>query len=332
MTQSKVEKLLQAQLKHILEQIQSADIINQEIDALIGTLAQEPISKFISVENIQSIAQQYILQHPIQEHLLEQVSSQIQFAIFHPQNAHVTLQQLVPDATVENIAQYLSSQKEHREALIHRIFRNATFAQMLSQTISHTVNDYMENNVLTKKIPGVGGLMKLGKGMIERATDSNLDDALQGYLNKNINNIIAMSEKLANRHLNDQQVHQLIIQGWKSVRKQPVSVAQKFVTVENINEVATVVSQTWEHLRQTDYIKAQINDGIAHWYDQHRHTPLATFMKDINLDSASIQQEVKTIIMPIIQQLISNGYISTRVEVLLRDFYDTDIVREILAD
>lgn len=332
MSQSKVERLIQAQLQHILEQIQSADVINQEVDALITALSQQPISKFISLENIQSIAKQYILSHPIHEHLLQQVTSQIQFAVLHPENAKVTLQQLVPDATVENIADYLSSQKAHREALIHRIFRNATFAQMLSQTISHTINDYMENNVLTKKIPGVGGLMKLGKGMIERATDSNLDDALQGYLNKNINNIIAMSEKLANRHLNDQQVHQLIIQGWKTVRKQPISVAQKFVTSENINEVATVVSQTWEHLRQTDYITTQINDGVAHWYQQHQHTPLATLMHDVHVDSAGIQQEVKNIIVPIIQQLIANGYLATRVEPLLREFYESDAVSAILAD
>jgi hypothetical protein len=332
MTQSKTERLIQAQLTHILDQIQSADVINQEVDALINTLSQQPISKLISLDNIQSIAKQYILSQPIHEHLLEQVTSQIQFAIFHPQNAQFKLQQLIPDATIDNIADYLSTQKNHREALIHRIFSNPAYAQMLSQTISHAINDYMENNMLTKKMPGVGGLMKLGKSVIERATDSNLDDALQGYLNKNINNLIAVSEKMANRHLNDQQVHQLIMQGWKSIRKQPISVVQKFVTTENINEVATVVSQTWEHLRQTDYIQTQINDGIAHWYDQHQHTPLATLMKDVNVDSAGIQQEVKNIVMPIIQQLISDGYIAARVEVLLRQFFESDVVSAILAE
>lgn len=332
MSQSKAERLIQAQLQHILDQIQSAEVVNQEVDALINTLSQQSISKLISLESIQSIAQQYILSHPIQEHLLQQVTSQIQCAIFHPQNAEFKLQQLVPDATVENIADYLSTQKQHREALIHRIFSNPAYAQMLSQTISHAINDYMENNVLAKKMPGVGGLMKFGKSVIERATDSNLDDALQGYLNKNINNLIAVSEKMANRHLNDQQVHQLIIQGWKSVRKQPISVVQKFVTTENINEVATVVSETWEHLRQTDYIRTQINDGITHWYEQHQHTPLATLMKDVNIDSAGIQQEVKNIILPIIQQLISDGYIATRVESLLREFYESDMVSAILAE
>lgn len=326
------ERLIEAQLQHILSLLQSGDQIIIEVNALVDALSSLPVSKLVTLESLQSIAQQYILDRPLQPHIAEQIVAQVRFALNHPKNSDTTLESLIPQDVVENLAQYLSSQKDHREALIHRIFSNPTYAQMLSQTISHAITDYMDNNVLTKKVPGVGGLMKLGKNMIERATDSNLDDALKNYLNKNINNIIAVSEKMANRHLNDQQVHQLIIQGWKSIRKKPVSIIQKYITEDGINEAAVISTRTWDVVRKNPYLQAQVQDGIAHWYDNNKDTPLSILLADVHLDKAMLEQEIRKIALPIIQLLIDNGYVKTRVEALLRQFYESDAVTAILAD
>lgn len=332
MAHPKAEKLIQAQLQHILSLLQSADTINAEADALITALANIPVGKLVDVAKVQAIAVERILNHPIQPHLLQVISSQVQYFIQHPINANINLEQVIPEETVEHLAKYLSTQKEHREALIHRIFSNPTYAQMLSQTVSQAINDYMDNNVLAKKMPGVGGLMKLGKSVIERATDSNLDEALQVYLSKNINNLIATSEKMANRHLGDEQVHQFIIKGWKQVRKMPASLIQAFITADNIHESAEVVSQTWEHLRQSNFLKQHVTDGIAHWFEQNQHLPLSAIMQDVNLDSAVIQQEIRNVALPIVQHLIDSGYMAGRVEKLLRDFYESDAVSAILAE
>lgn len=332
MAHPKAERLIEAQLQHILALLQSGDQIIVEVNALIDALSSLPVSKLVTLESLQSIAQQYILDRPLQAHLVEQIVSQVKFAIHHPKNSETTLELLVPQDVVDNLARYLSSQKEHREALIHRIFSNPTYAQMLSQTISHAITDYMDNNVLTKKVPGVGGLMKLGKSVIEKATDSNLDDALKNYLSKNINNIIAVSEKMANRHLNDQQVHQLIIQGWKSIRKKPVSIIQQYVNDDGINEATLISTRTWDVVRKNPYVQAQVMDGIAHWYNTQQDTPLSTLLADIHLDKAMIEQEIRKLAMPVIQLLIDNGYIKARVEALLRQFYESDAVTAILAD
>ncbi len=332
MAHPKAERLIQAQLQHIISLLQSSEQIIIEVNALTATLSALPVSQLVRLESLQAIAQQYILDRPLQPHLAEQIVAQVKFALNHPKNSETTLESLIPAEVVENLAQYLSSQKDHREALIHRIFNNPTYAQMLSQTISHAITDYMENNMITKKVPGVGGLMKLGKSVIERATDSNLDDALKHYLNKNINNIISVSEKMANRHLNDQQVHQLITQGWKSIKKQPVSMIQKYINEDGINEVAVISIQTWDVVRKNPYLQAQVLDGIAHWYDNNKDVPLSTLMSDIHLDQAMIEQEIEKIAMPIIKLLIDNGYVASRVEALLRQFYESEAVTAILAE
>ena len=206
----KAEQLLQTQLQFILKQLQSEQTVVEETNALFAHLADKTIEQLISQDHLQTLISTQALDYPLQAHFTDQVVAQIQFALNHESNQQVNVADLVPEDSVEIVAQYLSSQKNHREAFIHRIFSNPAYAQMLSQTISHAINDYMENNMIAKKMPGMGSLMKMGKNVLERATDSNLDSALQGYLSKNINNLIAVSEKMANKHLNDQQVYQLI--------------------------------------------------------------------------------------------------------------------------
>jgi hypothetical protein len=137
---------------------------------------------------------------------------------------------------------------------------------------------------------------------------------------------------MANRHLNDQQVYQLIKQGWQSVAQQPVSMVNNYVDNEGLNSGAQVISRTWDSLRSSDYIRTQVNDGIAHWYSQNKQHTLGKILRDVNVDAALIEQELKLAIMPVVRQLVEEGYVAQRVEARLRDFYQTSEVAAIFAD
>lgn len=332
MIHPKAEQLLQAQLRYILAHVQDEQTLSDEVNTLVAHLSEKPVEQLITLEHLQALLDKQVLDYPVQAHLTEQIVSQIQFALTHASNDSIKIADLIPSDSVESVAQYLSSQKNHREAFIHRIFSNPAYAQMLSQTISHAINDYMENNVIAKKMPGMGSLMKMGKSVLEKATDSNLDSALQGYLNKNINNLIAVSEKMANRHLNDQQVYQLIKQGWQSVAQQPVSMVNNYVDNDGLTNGAQVISRTWDSLRGNDYIRTQVNDGIAHWYSQNKQHTLGKILRDVNVDAALIEQELKLAILPVVRQLVEEGYVSKRVEARLRDFYQSSEVAAIFAE
>jgi hypothetical protein len=49
---------------------------------------------------------------------------------------------------------------------------------------------------MSKRVPGVGHFMKMGKSVLETVTDSNLNDTIGHYLQKNILKISQMSEKV----------------------------------------------------------------------------------------------------------------------------------------
>ena len=326
----KTQALIQAHLTHILESLQSMDVIAPEVDALMEWLATQPIGDLVPLERIQVLARQRALDVPLTDNLRQEIVNIIQTALDHPANPTTKIGDLIPNATVQTVANYLSSQKDHREALIHEVFSNPAYAQMLSQTISHAITDYMENNVFSKKMPAVGGLMKLGKNMLERATDSNLDEALQQYLNKNIKSLIGVSERMANKHLNDQQVHMIITQAWDKIKTKPVSEARRFAPAQTIDDTAHMIHDTWNHLRQTGFIQQQVETGVAAWYARNASRTVMDILADVNVSPDTIREELQNGLLPIIKRAIDSGYPAKRIEGLLRAFYESADAQAIL--
>lgn len=329
---SRTDALIQAHLQHILTQLQSSETLSAEVDALMDWLSQQALSTLLPLSRIQQIAQQYALDLPLTNQLRDDIVSIIQNALDHPANKTTTLAEIIPSDSVETVARYLSEQKQHRETLIHEIFSNPAYAKMLSQTISHAITDYMENNVIAKKVPGMGSLMKLGKSALESATNSNFDSALQQYLNKNINSIIGISEKMANKHLDDAQVYNIINQIWQGISRQKLSQARQYAPTQTVQDSAVMVHDTWNHLRTTPFIQQQVMDGIAHWYARNQQRSPMDLLADLNVSADTIRTEIQHSALPIIQLAIESGYPAQRIEALLRQFYESDVAQAILAD
>lgn len=329
---NKTNALVQAHLQHILSNLGQFEVVAPEVDALLDWLSTQSIGQLISLQQLQQVAQVQALDLPLTAQLKDEIVAIIQAALDHPINQSTPIGSLLPAPTMPLLAAFIGSQKQTRELIVHEVFSNPIFAQTLSQTISHAIHDYMENNILAKKMPAMGGLMKMGKSLVERATDSNLDDALNQYLNKNISNLIAVSERMTNKHLTDQQVQTIVLQTWQKIEKQPVSQARRFAPAATVEQVASLVPHVWDHLRQTQFMQTQVHSGLATWYERNQKRSLVDILADVNVSKASIAQELERNIMPIIACAIDSGYAAKRIEPLLVAFYHSAETQAILAD
>ncbi len=327
---AQTEALIAAHLEHILSQLRSADFLRPEADAFMAHLGNTPVQDLLPRETVHSLLKAQILDLPVSDGLRREIMSVIQTALDHPANATTTLADLVPADSAARVIDYLSSQKSHRETLIHEVFRNPAYAQMLSQTISHAINDYMENNVLAKKVPGVGGLMKMGKSMLERATDSNLDQALQQYLNKNISNLIHVSERMAKTHLNDQQVRNMLEQAWNKIKTRPLSEIRHYAPAQTVEESGLMAQDLWNHIRQTLLVASQLQVGVLAWYDRNADRSVAGLLEDLHITPALVQRELEQVLLPLLQHAIDSGYLRGRIEQSLRAFYESASTQALL--
>jgi hypothetical protein len=328
----KAESLLQAHVEHTLQQLQNFDVIRTEVAAFFTELTETPLSTLVPLERIQKIAKERVLDIAPSNQLRTEIANIVKDALKNKEGKNTLISDLIPDATAEAVISIITSDTTKRNKIIHEIFSNPTTGEVLSTTISHAIKDYMENNVVTKKIPGAAGLMKFGKGMLEKATDSNFDDALQSYLTRNIRNIMNISEKKTQETLSNNKMHRLAADIWAKVKTKSVDSVAQLADAPTVDASSHLVVVVWNHIRTTQYVQSIVSEGVAGWYARNSNRSLVELLADVNVSPDFIVAEIEPALNLAIRHLTDNGYLRGRIEPLLRQFYASTAVKTIIAE
>ena len=325
------EQLIEAQLNFLDQEFAQADQIENEFLQFHQWFRKQNLQDVWSFEQIHQLIQKQILDTPASDFLIEQIAEHIRFALIHPVNDTATIEDIIPVATIDKLALYVASKSAHRKALIKRIVNNPSFSSILTQLIHHSIQDYIDNSVMNKKVPGVGRFMKIGKSVLESVTDTNLDDTVKHYLQKNIIKISQLSEQVLNHQFDDEKLYHLQANLWHKIKKVPVSVIRSYIEVNDLPKTVTLGHEIWDHLRQTDYLKQQVHDGVYAWYVRNQEHSFDLLLRDLNIDETLIQNELSQLLNPIIQKLISSQHLRQRARIHLEKFYYSNETLKILG-
>lgn len=325
-----IEQLIEAQLEFLDHEFSESVTIQNEFINFYHWFRQQRLQDIWNFEQINHLLQKQILATAASNFLIEQIADHIRFAIVHPANDETKIEDIIPVTTIDKIALYISSKSGHRKALIKKIVNNPSFSTMLTELIHHSIQDYIDNSVMNKKVPGVGRFMKMGKSVLESVTDTNLDDTVKSYLQKNIIKISQLSETVLNRNFDDNKLYHFQANLWHKIKSAPLSNVKKYVEINDLPKTVGLGHEIWEHLRQTDYLKKQVHDGIYAWYVRNQERTFDQILHDINIDEALISNELQAVLEPVIKQMISTEHLKTRARIYLEKFYYSEATLKIL--
>ncbi|RKG35058.1 hypothetical protein D7V21_04525 [Acinetobacter guerrae] len=326
-----IDQLIEAQLDFLDQEFSQKSTVQSEFSEFYHWLRKQQLKHLWSFEQIYNLIQTQILDTPASPFLIEQITEHIRFALIHPSNDHTSIEDIIPVVTIDHIAQYVASKSEHRKALIKRVTNNPAFSMMVTQLIQHSIQDYLDNSLMSKKVPGVGRFMKMGKSVLESVTDSNLDDTVSNYLQKNIIKLSQLSETVLNQHFNDEKLYQFQANLWHKIKKLPVSVIRNYVEVNDLPKTVGLGHEIWEHIRQTDYLKQQVHDGVYAWYARNQERSFDLMLRDLNINEELIQNQLTELLSPIIQEMIQSKHLRERARHYLQKFYYSESVKNILS-
>jgi hypothetical protein len=274
--------------------------------------------------------QKQILATPASTFLIEQITEHLRFALIHPANENTQIADVIPVLTVDKIAQYVASKSGHRQRLIKTVVNNPAFSAMITQLIQHSIQDYLDNLVMAKRVPGVSRFMKMGKSVLETVTDSNLDETIGHYLQKNILKLSQMSEHVLNQHFDDEKLYHFQANLWHKIKDMPLAVLKNYIEVQDLPNTVGLGHEIWDHLRQTEYLKQQVHDGVYAWYTRNQQRSFDLLLRDLNIDEALIQHELQQLLAPVVQKLVSSEYLRERARAYLEKFYYAETAQKIL--
>ncbi|MEB3766231.1 hypothetical protein [Acinetobacter sp. MD2] len=324
-----IEQLIELQLQFLEQKFSSTETVTFECQQFLSWLKAQTLQDLWQVEQLQQLLQRQILDTPLSAFLIEQIAKQLHFALSHDINASTKIEDVIDVLAVDQLAQYIASKSEHRTKLIHQVVTHPAFSALVSQLIQHALQDYLDHS-MNKRVPSVGRFMKMGKTVLESMTDSRLDDTITHYLQKNILKLSVLSEQVLNQHFDDEKLYHFQASLWHKIKTQPLSVLKNYIVLDDLPQTVKLSQQFWDYLRQSDYLKQQLHDGIYTWYIRNQQRPFDLLFQDLNIHQDLLQNQLQALLQPIFQQLIETGYLKQRADDLLRQFYYSDSVYTLL--
>ena len=325
-----IEQLIEAQLDFLDQEFNQSETVQTEFMQFYQWFRKQNLQDLWTSEAIHQLIQQQILNTPASSFLVQQIAEHIRFALVHPVNDSSKIADVIPVLTIDKIAQYVASKSGHRQRLIKSVVNNPAFAAMITQLIQHSIQDYMDNSVIAKSVPGVSRFMKMGKSVLESVTDTNLDQTIQHYLQKNVQKLTQMSESVLNQHFDEEKLYHFQANLWHKVKDLPLSVLKNYIEVQDLSQTVNLGHEIWDHLRQSDYLKQQVHDGVYAWYVRNQARPFDLLLHDLNIDEALVQQQLQQLLNPVIQKMIAEGYLKQRARHYLEKFYYSEKTQQIL--
>ena len=325
-----IEQLIDAQLDFLDQEFNQSETVQTEFMQFYQWFRKQNLQDLWTSEAIHQLIQQQILNTPASSFLVQQIAEHIRFALVHPVNDSSQIADVIPVLTIDKIAQYVASKSGHRQRLIKAVVNNPAFAAMITQLIQHSIQDYMDNSVIAKSVPGVSRFMKMGKSVLESVTDTNLDQTIQHYLQKNVQKLTQMSESVLNQHFDEEKLYHFQANLWHKVKDLPLSVLKNYIEVQDLSQTVNLGHEIWDHLRQSDYLKQQVHDGVYAWYVRNQARPFDLLLHDLNIDEALVQQQLQQLLNPVIQKMIAEGYLKQRARHYLEKFYYSEKTQQIL--
>ena len=325
-----LEQLIDAHLNFLDQTFAQTGTVQTEFLNFYHWFRKQSLQQLWSFEQINTLIQKQILHTPASSFLIDQIAEHIKFALIHSINDSTKIADIIPVLTIDKIAQYVAGKSDHRQRLIKTVVNSPAFSAMMSQLIQHSIQDYLDNSVIAKSVPGVSRFMKMGKSVLENVTDTNLDDAIGKYLQKNILKLSQMSETVLNQHFDDHKLYHFQANLWHKIKNMPVSVLKNYIEIQDLPQTVGMGAEIWDYIRQSDYLKQQVHDGVYAWYIRNQERPFDLLLRDLNIDEALIQNELQGLLNPIIQQMISSQYLRERARVYLAQFYYSEEAQAIL--
>lgn len=326
-----IEQLIEAHLEFLEHEFSQAKTVEDEFLHFHHWFRKQKLQDIWTFEQINQLIQTQVLATPASAFLIEQIAEHIRFALVHPINETTKIADVIPVLTVDKIAQYVASKSGHRERLIKTVVNNQAFSAMVTQLIQHSIQDYLDNSAMVKSVPGVSSFMKIGKSVLETVTDSNLENTINNYLQKNIQKFSQMSEQVLNNHFDDNQLYHFQANLWHKIKDKPLSVLKNYIETQDLPKTVEMGHEIWDFIRQTNYLKQQVHDGIYAWYVRNQERSLDLLLRELNIDEALVQNELQNLLAPIIQKMVSTEHLKTRARFYLEKFYYSEQAQKILT-
>lgn len=330
------QALLEAHTRHILNQLSGdalAALVAEETAAACDWMAARPVHSLANAQMVRDFALRNVFDITPSEALLDTIGTLATRGFRSPLNDETRVDAILSRADYDHIVKELIALEEVRNELIHAVMQNHDVVHLISDIVYSGIKNYMaENSKIANKVPGVGSLLKAGKGMMERmGTDGMVEGAIKNYIRQNTRSTMEMTERLIKQALESHKLQASSQKLWDQVHDRRLGVAARHVEEKHVRSSVEIGARLWNHLRQTGYARGLLHELVEAWFETRGNESLLQLLESLGLTRDRLPHEVQLFLQPLLAELIASGQLEARLRLHLERFYGSAEVAGLLG-
>lgn len=327
-TTALIQQLRNAHREHLLGQLQHADHWQAALLQLHNIIIDQPIGKLVDGQTLATMVDAWLMK-ALTTQGLQTVIDDVTLAVWQSaSNDDTTVGELFNEAHMEALLEELLKLEGLREKTIHGVMNHPMISEMVSEMLYTGIKNFLSQDTALSKVPGLGGMMKLGRKSVGFAM-SGLEDSIREYLRNNIRSTLRSGERWLQQKLSNDQISRVVRDGYQQLA--PLKPAKALRTVDD-QQIKSVVARSTviiDESTQLAYTRKLVHAGVLAAVKSLESVTLRELLAAMQLDD----QLLRNLLSPALGRgavvLAEQQVLAPLVDWYLDDFYQSDACKAV---
>lgn len=269
--------LLEQHVQHELSSLKGAKLrrfLATEVDELFDLATTMTLSRLTSVEQVMGVIQRIVVDMELDAGIPEMAAEMATEVLNAPVQRNSRLRDVITREQATGFLEQALELRQQRERVISEIMVHPVYQELVSNLVYQGVVNYLyEDNLITKRVPGVGSMMKFGKRMANKAIPG-LDEAFErnfkAWLSDSLPELVARSEQFLHRALTDDELRDSVMAVWVSLEDRTIEDLHEGLGDVQLQEFVVLGYEFWLQFRKTAYFEGCARAVVEHLFHHVR--------------------------------------------------------------
>ncbi len=327
------EALLQAHVDYVLAELQSERLqprFTAGIARFLERAADITLNEAVTPAQIKQTAHRYAIDMQLGGAVPELVGDVARRIYRHKALDRTTLNELVPDAHLEEFLDKTLELDKIYRALVIESVSNPIYSEVISGLLYAGIRDF----VARLRFPGSKSAARMGRALSRRARPElgeELEEMLRSFIQKGTQARLKASQEQFLAAVESEHFREMLLDLWDDNKQRAVADFRSYLGTRDVEEFFVIGYEYFQHLRGTRLFRNMIDVGIDTFFAKYGETSLRDLLAEIGVTPDMMLAEAMQFAPPVIGMLRERGLLEEMVREGLEGFYRSPAVAQILG-
>ncbi|PVY79125.1 hypothetical protein C8D92_101331 [Tamilnaduibacter salinus] len=335
---SLADALLEQHVQHEMAALKGSKVrkdLRREVAELYRLGGEITLSRAVSPEQINGVIRRIVVDLDLHGGIPELAAEMASKVVSAPVQKETALKDILSREQAAAFVEEFLQMRHQRERLISEVLAHPVYQELVSNLVYHGLVNYLyEDNLISRKVPGVGSAMKFGKKWANKAVpgiDEQFEKRIKTWLSESLPGLLQRSEEFLQNALSDDELRDTIMAAWNGVEDRTLADLQEGVGDLELNEFVVLGYEFWLRFRETEFFEGCYKAVVDHLFEKYGDQALTEILQEIGVTEEVIATELDTFVEPVLDLLREEGYMEAALRRRLEPFYHSAAAQKVLS-